>query len=133
MAYAMQPISVTTATFTLTKDHSMTELYLNRAGGIAFTLPAPAVGIKYRFIVGTSPTSDCTISTSGGSDIIVLEVNELEVDTGDDGPYDTDADVVTFKANVAVLGDFLDMHCDGTKWYARGSTNADGGITSGTT
>lgn len=133
MAYCMQPISVTTSTFTLTKAHSMADIYLNRAGGIAFTLPAPDVGIKYRFIIGTSPTSDCTISSSGGADIIVLSVNELETDTGDDGPYDDNADVVTFKANVALIGDFLDFHCDGTKWYARGQTNADGAITSGTT
>lgn len=129
----LQPISVTSATMALTKAHAHTELYLNRAGGIAFTLPAPDVGLKYRFIIGTAPTTDCTISTAGGADIIVLEVNELEVDTSDDGPYDDNADVVTFKANVAVVGDFLDFHCDGTKWYARGQTNADGGITSGTT
>lgn len=133
MAYFMQPISVTSATFTITKAHNGVDFYLNRAGGIAFTLPEPNAGLKFRFIIGTSPTTDCTISTNGGADIIVLEVNELEVDTGDDGPYDTDADVVTFKANVAVLGDYLDFHCDGTKWYARGQTNADGGVTSGTT
>lgn len=133
MAYGMQPISVTSATFTLTKAHAFTELYLNRAGGIAFTLPAPDVGIKYRFIIGTSPTSSCTISSNGGADIIVLSVNELETDTTEDGPYDDNADVVTFVANVALIGDFLDFHCDGTKWYARGQTNADGAITSGTT
>ncbi len=129
----LEPISVTSATFTLTKDHAGTEIFLNRAGGIAFTLPAPDAGLKFKFIVGTAPTTNCTISTSGGDNIIVLGVNELEVDTSDDGPYDNDADVVTFIANVAVVGDFLDLYCDGTKWYGRGQTNADGGITSGTT
>lgn len=129
----MEPISVTTATFTLTKAHSNTDIYLNRAGGIAFTLPAPDGGLEYNFIIGTAPTTDCTISSNGGSDIIVLSVNELETDSGDDGPYDDNADVVTFKANVAVVGDFISFRCDGTKWYGRGQTNADGAVTSGTT
>lgn len=128
-----EPISVTSATFTLTKAHAGTMIVLNRAAGIAFTLPAVDAGLSFKFVVGTSPTTNCTISTSGGADIIVLEVNELEVDTGDDGPYDINADVVTFIANVAVQGDWLEMTCDGTYWYAKGNTNADGGITSGTT
>jgi hypothetical protein len=133
MSYQMEPISVTSATFALSKAHSGTEIFLNRAGGIAFTLPVPDAGLRYRFIIGTAPTSDCTIASNGGADIIVLGVNELEVDTGDDGPYDDNADLVSFKANVAVVGDFLDLYCDGTKWYGRGQTNADGGVTSATT
>jgi hypothetical protein len=129
----MEPISLTAATATLTKDHAGTTLFLNRAGGITVTLPAPDAGLVFKFIVGTAPTTAYTINSSGGADIIVLSVNELETDTGDDGPYDNDADIVSFVANVAVVGDFLDIHCDGTKWYARGQTNADGAITSGTT
>jgi hypothetical protein len=128
-----EPISVTAATFAITAAHHNATFYLNRAGGIAFTLPAPDGGLAFKFVIGTAPTTDCTISSNGGADIIVLGVNELEVDTGDDGPYDDNADVVTFKANVAIVGDFLDFTCDGTKWYVRGQTNADGGVTSATT
>ena len=129
----LEPISLTAATATLTKDHAGCEVFLNRAAGITVTLPAPDAGLRYRFIVGTAPTTAYTINTDAGANIIVLGVNELEVDTSDDGPYDNDADIVTFVANVAVVGDFLDLYCDGTKWYGRGQTNADGGITSGTT
>jgi len=133
MAYGMEPISVTTATFTVQKAHSHAQIYLNRAAGIALTLPAPDGGLEYEFIVGTAPTTDCTVSTFGGADIIVIGVNELEVDTSDDGPYDDNADVVTFKANVAIVGDFIKLKSDGTKWYGVGQTNADGAITTGTT
>lgn len=134
MPTLLEPISITSATFSLTKDHlAGGEIFLNRAGGIAMTLPAPDAGLSARIIVGTSPTTDCTISSAGGADIIVVSVNELETDTGDDGPYDDNADVVTFKANVALVGDFLVVSCDGTKWYMQGQTNADGAITTGTT
>lgn len=130
-----EPISVTTATFAVTKAHAGAQLFLNRAGGIAFTLPSPTnlKGSRFQFIIGTSPTTDCTISSYNGDNIIVLSVNELETDSTEDGPSDDNADVVTFKANVALIGDFLDFYCDGTKWYARGQTIADGAITSGTT
>lgn len=133
MPMLMEPISVTTSTLTLTANHAGTTLYLNRAAGIAFTLPAPDAGLVYEFVVGTAPTSNCTISSNGGADIIVVSVNELETDTGDDGPSDDNADVVTFVANVAVVGDYLRMTCDGTKWYAVGQVKADGALTSGTT
>lgn len=129
----LEPISLTAATATLTKDHAGAEIFLNRAGGITVTLPEPDAGLRFRFIVGTAPTTAYTINTAGGNNIIVVGVNELEVDTSDDGPYDNDADIVSFVANVAVVGDYLDLTCDGTKWYGRGQTNADGGITSGTT
>lgn len=128
-----KPISVTTATFSITKYHSGSTFFLNRAGGIAFTLPAPANGLNFKFKIATAPTSDCTISSNGGANIIFVSVNELETDTTEDGPSDDDADVVTFKANVALKGDSLDFDCDGTSWYCRGQVIADGAVTSGTT
>lgn len=129
----LKPITVTTSTFALTRDHYGATIYLARAGGIAFTLPAPDVQARFKFVIKTSPTSNCTISTNGGADIIVLSVNELETDTTEDGPSDDNADVVTFIANVALKGDHIDFTCDGTNWYAIGQTVADGAVTSGTT
>lgn len=133
MAYGMEPISVTAATFAVTKAHSHAQIYLNRAGGITVTLPAPDGGLEYEFIVGTAPTTAYTVNTFGGADIIVIGVNELEVDTSDDGPRDDNADIVSFVANVALVGDFIKLKSDGTKWYGYGQTAADGGITTGTT
>lgn len=133
MSYEMEPISVTTATFTLTDAHSGTTLFLNRAGGIAFTLPAPDAGLTYDFVIGTANTSDCTISSNGGANIIVVSVNELETDTTEDGPWDDNADVVTFVANLGSVGDYIHFKCDGTYWYGRGQVKLDGAVTSGTT
>jgi hypothetical protein len=118
---------------TVKAEESGMTFFLGVAGGFTVTLPAPARGLRYTFIVSVSPTTAYIIATNGGADIGVIGVNELEVDTSDDGPYDVDADAISFVANVAVIGDYLDFWCDGTKWYARGQTNADGGITSATT
>jgi len=133
MAAMTKPISITTATFQIRKGHHDTTFMLNRAGGIAITLPALTAGMRFKTIIGTAPTSDCTISSSGGADVIVVSVNELETDTTEDGPSDDNADVVTFKANVALKGDSLTWECDGSFWYAIGQVVADGAITSGTT
>ena len=59
-------------------------------------------------------------------------INELEVDTSSDGPYDANADTFNFVANIAVVGDRVKMVSDGTSWYYIGQTNADGGVTTST-
>lgn len=125
---------VVTATNVISASESGKTFFLDAAAGFTSTLPAPALGLEFVFIVKTAVTSNgYTIITTSGADIIVIGVNELEVDTGDDGPYDINADSVVFEANVAVPGDYLKFYCDGTKWYAIGQTNADGGITTSTT
>lgn len=124
---------VLTAAKTLVAGDSGKTFYLNLAGGFTVTLPAPLLGLNFEFIVKTAPTTAYIIATSGGANIMCGGVNELEVDTGDDGPYDTDADVLNFVASVAVQGDFVQMRCDGTNWYFYGQTNADGGVTTATT
>ncbi len=118
-----------TAANVITAAGSGKTFFLGLAGGFASTLPAPAAGLKYRFVVSVAPTTAYTIVTNGSANIIKGGINELEVDTGDDGPYDNDADTLTFVANVAVVGDWVDFESDGTSWFIRGQTNADGGIT----
>ena len=56
-------------------------------------------------------------------------INELEVDTTNDGPYDSSADTLTFVGGTAVLGDFVYMISDGSYFYVSGQANADGGVT----
>lgn len=126
---------VVTATNVLTAAESGKTFFLSAAAGFLTTFPAPALGLEYNFIVKTAPTSNgYTFAPNGGTaNIIVIGVNELEVDTADDGPYDDNADLVTLVANIAAVGDYIHFWCDGTLWYGRGQTNLDGGITSATT
>lgn len=107
--------------------------YLDLVGGFTSTLPAPSVGCELNFKIVTSPTTAYIIVSNGGADVIRVHVNELETDTMDDGPYDTNADTVNFVANIAVEGDYLKCSSDGLTWFCNGQTMADGGVTSSTT
>lgn len=64
--------NATAATLAITEaDHEGQTITLNRAGGIAVTLPAATGGgAKYRFIVGTTFTSAGTIKVANSSDVM---------------------------------------------------------------
>lgn len=107
---------------------------LNLAGGFTVTLPPIAKagpGFRCAFRVETAPTTAYIITENGtyDTDKVNSQINELETDTGDDGPRNAAHTFVNFVANVAVVGDRIDVECNGTTWFVRGQTNADGGIT----
>lgn len=62
--------NATAATLAITEaDHEGQTITLNRAGGIAVTLPASTGGgARYRFLVGTTFTSAGTIKVANASD-----------------------------------------------------------------
>ena len=127
MRYTVEDL---TEASTLTQADSGKVFMLNSATEFATTLPAPASGLHYKFICKAAPASaSYTIVTNGSANIFIGGINELEVDTGDDGPYDADGDTITFVDAVAVVGDWVEMISDGTSWYITGQANADGGIT----
>ena len=127
-----QDAEVVITTNVITADESGKTFYLDLAGGFTSTLPAPFLGAKFKFVVKTAPSTAYIITTNGGADIMIGGINELEVDTSDDGPYDANADTLNFVASVAVVGDFVILESDGTSWYYHGQTNADGGVTTST-
>lgn len=126
--------AVTTATDVLTAAECGKTIFLNSATEYATTLPAistaPA-GCAFRFIVKAAPSGASYTVITGNSleNVLIGGINELEVDTGDDGPYSNAADTITFADGVAVVGDYVYMISDGAKFYVSGQANADGGIT----
>ena len=107
---------------------------LNLVGGFTITLPSIAdcgAGWRATFRVEIAPTTAYIITEDTGEDTDIMTggINELEVDTMDDGPYSAAFTQVNYVANVAVVGDYFDIECNGTRFYIRGQTNADGGIT----
>lgn len=103
--------------------------------GNDYTLTLPAVstvsaGCAFRFVISGAPTTSTVVLTGNSDeDVLIGGINELEVDTGDDGPYDASADTITFVGGTAVVGDFVYMISDGSYFYVSGQANADGGIT----
>jgi hypothetical protein len=119
-----------TAASTLTAADSGKTFFLNSATEFATTLPSPAAGLRFKFVVKAAPASaSYTVVTASSANIIIGGINELEVDTTEDGPYIADGDTITFVDGVAVVGDYVDLVSDGTSWYVSGQANADGGIT----
>jgi len=109
--------------------------FLNLAGGFTVTLPsiaAAGAGWNCKFVVKTAPTTAYIITELAASDtdkIITNGINELEVDTTEDGPTNTGHTTVTLAANVAIAGDYVSFLCDGANWFCTGQTAADGGVT----
>ncbi len=116
-------------------DHNKTFL-LNLAAGFTVTLPTVAnagPGFRCRFIVKTAPSGgDYVITEETGSDtnvIITNGIRELAVTTATHGVSGTGETTITFADGVAIAGDWIELFCDGTNWYAHGVTNATVAIT----
>jgi len=125
-----------TETTSLTPGDSGKVFFLNSATEFTTTLPSVAdagAGFNVKFIVKAAPSSaNYVISEKASSDtnvIIVNGINELEVDTDDDGVSNTGCTFINFIDSVAIAGDWVELICDGTNWYATGQTKADGGAT----
>lgn len=120
---------VVTATNVLTAAESGRVFFLSAAGGFATTLPAPALGLNYTFIVVTAPTAvGYTIVTNGAAEILVGGVHDAGGAAGD-VESTLGATTITFVANQSVLGDRADLWSDGTNWYARVFVNVAAGAT----
>ena len=108
---------------------------LELAGGFTVTLPTVAqagAGWNCRFMVGIVPTTAYIITEDTGTDTDKLMggINELEVDTGQDGPYGTAFTLITLVASAKTsLGDYVDIFCDGTFFQVRGQAKLDDGMT----
>ena len=121
-----------TATNVITAAESGKTFFLNSGTEFVSTLPAPAAGLNYTFIVKAAPSSaSYTIVTNGGADILIGMVTCATAD--DLGAYDNNADVITFVDGQSVVGDWVRVISDGTSWYYSGACHVAEGITTGTT
>ncbi len=121
------PTLDTTATKTVTAAESGTTFFLNSATEFVSTLPAPAAGLSYSFVVVAAPSgASYTVVTSGSANIIVGKQFTSADAAGDTGTAD---DTITFVNGQAVAGDRVDLISDGTKWYAYAFSAVAAGIT----
>lgn len=119
---------VLSAARTLSADDHGKTFFLNLAGGFNVNLPAVALGLRLKFVVKTAPTTAYTITsvdTSGAAaNLIKGQVLTVDVNSATDPDFDTAAvDILSFVANKAVAGDWLELECDGTNWFYRASVS----------
>lgn len=120
----VKKVEDTTATNTLTAEESGKVILLNSETEFATTLPAPAVGLNFKFIIKAAPVgANYTIATNGGDNVIqgLAVVNGASVAAADE-------DTITFTASAAVAGDWCELVSDGTNWYVSGQAVAATGI-----
>lgn len=91
--------------------------------GAAIALPALASGLKYKFIVGANfATTDWTIVSSTNVIQGIVIVNSVQVSGAAEN-------TISFVATAETVGDFVEVECDGTNWYAVGQGLAVGSVT----
>ena len=116
--------SVATPTKTLVAaDSGMTFFVDISTVSVVCTLPTPAAGLNYKFILSVASdneaTKDFLLNThDDATDIngsILVNGAHVEVTSA------TSAVNIDSSAGAATVGDWLEVTCDGTDWYINGS------------
>lgn len=117
-----------TAAKTLVAGDSGKTFFLNLAGGFAVTLPSPSMGLRFKFVVNTAPTTAYTVVTASSANIIHGQVSSAE-DAAGSVATAASADTISFVANKAIKGDYVELESDGTSWFVSGMCYVQDGIT----
>lgn len=119
-------VETVTTTNVITAAESGKTFFLNAAGGFTSTLPAPAAGLRFRFIVKTAPTTSYVITTNAGADVLYGQMLER---AGTAGVAGAARDTFNFVANQSIIGDWVEFYSDGTNWYYHGMVDIAAGNT----
>lgn len=124
---ALETFESVTATNVITADENGKVFLLNSATEFVSTLPAPAIGLHFTFIVVAAPASaSYTVVTTSSANIIKgMQVCAADA-AGDTGTAD---DTVTFADGQAVAGDMIEVWSDGTSWFIVAKSRVAAGIT----
>ncbi len=115
------------ATNVITAAESGKTFFLNSATEFVSTLPAPAQGLRYSFIVTAAPSgASYTIVTNASANIIVGQQHNADGEAGDTGATDN---TITFVDGQAAAGDRVEVICDGTNWFAYAFSKVASGVT----
>ena len=107
---------------------------LNLVGGFTVTLPTIAqagAGWKVKFRVETAPTTAYIITEDTGTDTNVLTggFSSAELTDAAVAAYSAAFTQINFVANLAVVGDWCTIECNGTRFYVTGHSNVQAGVT----
>lgn len=122
-------VETVAATNVIAATESGMTYFLSHATEFASTLPAPAAGLKFTFIVADAPeAASYTIVTAGAAQIIFGHQVSVAGDAGD-VEATGGATTITFVDGQAVVGDRAYLISDGTNWYAEVVTAVAAGAT----
>lgn len=123
-----QLTEVVTATNAIAAAETGSVFFLASATEFVSTLPAPAAGLHFTFVVTAAPSgASYTVVTNGSANIIKGTVHES---SGGDADSETSGgDTVSFVDGTAVAGDMAIFWCDGTNWFVKALCDAAGAVT----
>ena len=127
-----QRVEVLAAAYQLLETDSEKIVMLNLAGGFTVTLPAvedAGSGWKCRFVAKTAPTTAYIITEEATKDTDVIIIEGIVNVAGAAGVQNTGCTNVNFVANQAIIGDWVDVFCDGANFYVTGLASVAAGIT----
>lgn len=123
VSVASSGTTTTALATTLTAADGGKTFILNAAAGAAITLPLPAAGLKYKFVVGAAfATTDWTVAATSAIIHGAVDVNSTRV-------LGAGVTTVHFVNTAETIGDWVTLESDGTYWYLDGVGQAVGGIT----
>ena len=102
------------------KDSGKTYILENTVAR-TITLPAVKAGLKFKFIVSDS-TAASTIATNEGTSLIKGGILLATA-------WETLAGTTLTAATDNVIGDWVELVCDGTSWYISGQSGHANGFT----
>lgn len=115
-----QAQEVVTATNVITAAESGTTFFLNSATEFVSTLPAPAVGLKFKFVVQAAPSgASYTIVAASGTPIHgIVFSKDLNGATDSGATAGTGVLTITLVDSKAQKGDTVIIESNGTDWFA---------------
>jgi hypothetical protein len=127
-------VSGSGATVTLTAAQSGSNILMDRAAGIVFTLPTPSVGLYYNFFVKTSVTSNnYKVITDTGTTLLIGSLVNIKTDLTtlfSIGDGSTHISVLMNGTTTGgLIGTYLSFTCvSSTQWLVEGANLASGTI-----
>ncbi len=121
---------VVTATNVITAAENGKTFFLNSGTEFVSTLPAPAVGLRYTFVVTAAPASaSYTVVTASSANVMLGHVVTSQDAGGSSDSETSGGDTLTFADGKAVVGDCAVFESDGTSWFVRASCKVFDAIT----
>lgn len=121
---------VVAATNVIAASETGSVFFLNSATEFVSTLPAPAAGLHYTFIVTAAPAAaSYTIVTTSSNNLIKGLIVSCEDAAGSGDSETSGGDTISFVDGQSVAGDKVEVYCDGTNWFAYGTCKVVAGIT----
>lgn len=114
-------VETVSETNVITAAESGKTFFLSSATEFVSTLPAPAAGLRFSFIVAAAPSgASYTIVTNASGNVIKGQVFSSDLNAASDGDFETSGgDTITLVDAKSVAGDRVDVISDGTTWFAQ--------------